>query len=147
MPVMSVISGLFILGNEVVGVFVPGATVNMYGQMKLDINQTRGIVEQVIPPKTIENTTRFNTVMNEFEHVMNAVDDYNAVFVKDGKEIIKLYIKHDSKQGDFQKVFSEMDAAREAEVKKILESRSKMKGVMTPEEWQALFSPQDKTKG
>jgi len=147
MPLMSFVSAVFIMGNEVVGVFVPGATVNMYGQMKLDINQTRAVVEKVIPPKTVENTARFSTVMNEFEHVMNAVDDYNAVFVKDGKEIIKLYVKHDSKQGDFQKVFSDMDAAREAEVKKILEARYKMKGVMTPEEWQGVFSPQDKTKG
>jgi hypothetical protein len=147
MPVMSFVSAVFILGNEMVGLVTPGATVNMYGQMKIDINQTRSVVEKVIPPKTISNTTRYNTIMLQFENVMKAVDDYNTTFVKDGKEIITLYVKHESKPEDFQKVFSSMDSAREAEMKKVMEARFKIKGVVTKEEWKAIFSPQSNTKG
>ena len=129
-----------------VGLFIPGATVNMYGQMKIDINQTRAVVEKVIPPKTIANTARFDNVMLQFQNIMRAVDDYNTEFVKDGKEIVKLYVKHDSKLEEFQKVFAGMDAKRDEEVKKILEARFKMKDVMTQEEWKAVFSPENKAK-
>jgi hypothetical protein len=144
---MALVTSAFMLGNELVGLVMPGATVNTYGQMKIDINQTRAIVEKVIPPKTISNTTRYNNIMLQFENVMKAVDDYNTTFVSDGKEIIHLYITHGSKQEDFQKVFTQMNEVKGAEMKKVLDARFKIKGLMTREEWKAVFSPQSNPKG
>ena len=77
---MSFISAMFILGNQMVGLFVPGATVNMYGQVRLDVNVFRAEVQKVIPPNTIANTTRGNTVVLEIENVMDAVYEYNTAF-------------------------------------------------------------------
>jgi len=142
----ALITSALIICNEMVGLFIPGATVNMYGQMKIDINQTRAVVEKVIPPKTIANTTRYDNVMLQFRNIMKAVDDYNTEFVKDGKEIVRLYVIYDSKPEEFQKVFAGMDAKRNEEEKKILEARFKMKDVMTQEEWKAVFNPENNAK-
>jgi len=144
--IIAYITSALLFCNEIIGVFIPGATVNMYGQMKIDINKTRAVVEQVIPPRTIANTARFDNVMLQFQNMMTAVDNYNAEFVRGGKEIVNLYVKYDSKPEEFQKVFAGMDAKRDEEVKKIIEARFKMKDVMTQEEWKAVFSPENKTK-
>jgi hypothetical protein len=139
---ISWLAALYILGAELYSPFMPGVTVNMYGQVAIDINQTKAAVETVIPPDTPGNKSRGEQVIFQIECIVRAIDEYNVVFKREGKEIVDLYLVHGSKLEDFQKVFSKMDSKKEIKQKQILESRFKMKEVMTREEWKALFSPQ-----
>ncbi len=136
------IKSILLIGNMMVGPFMPGVTMDRYERMVLDINQTRAMVRTVIPSTTIENETRCKAVMLEMDNMADAVNEYNAVFSIRGKEIVHLYLSHGSTPEDFQKVLGQMDSEKEKAQKKIIETRFRMKTFMTTEEWKALFSPQ-----
>jgi hypothetical protein len=134
-------TSILVFSAMVIGPFMPGITYDNYGRMIVDREKARGAIMKVIPPKKAENTARCNTAMAQIDEMANAVDEYNAAYTRDGAEIVTLYVKHDSKPEDFQKVFARMDEAREKGQKKILDARFKMKEVMTPQEWKEIFNP------
>jgi hypothetical protein len=135
-------TAFFLLGNQMVGAVMPGVTVNIYGQMALDVNQLRTAVRAAIPPDTYESTTRGNRVIQQIQSVTGAIDDYNEVFKGKGEEIVTLFVKYDSKPEDFRKVFSEVSAEREKTDQAIIEARFAVKKIVNPTEWKALFGPQ-----
>jgi hypothetical protein len=55
-----------------------------------------------------------------------AVDEYNTAYTRDGVEYVNLYVKHDAKPEDFQKIFIRMDEGKGKGQKKILDARFKM---------------------
>jgi hypothetical protein len=122
------------------GPFMPGITVDDFGRMVVDMDKTRVAVQKVIPPTTAESTARGNTVLSQIDQIAKAINEYNAGFTTNGKEIVNLYLAYDSKPEDFKRVFAQMDAEKENGQKKVLDARFKMKEVMTPQEWKALFN-------
>ena len=71
---------------QVFGPFMPGVTVDQYGMMIVDVNKTRAVVMSVIPQDTIKNTKRCNMVLVQFDNITKAIDEYDMVFVKQGKQ-------------------------------------------------------------
>jgi hypothetical protein len=119
---------------------MPGVTVDDFGRMVVDMDKTRAAVQKVIPPTTAESTTRGNTVLSEIDQIAKAINDYNAGFTRNGKEVVNLYLAYGSKPEDFKRVFAQIDAEKENGQKKVLDARFKMKEAMTPQEWKALFN-------
>jgi hypothetical protein len=120
---------------------VPPMTGDMYDALVMDINRTRAMVQMVIPQTSIGNTTKSENVLFQIDRITKAIDEYNKVFARDGKEAVHLYMTYDSRPEDFQRVLSQIDAEREKAQQKILDARFKMKDIMTSAEWQALFNP------
>jgi hypothetical protein len=127
---------------QVFGPFMPGVTVDHYGRMIMDVNKTRAVVMTVIPQNSIKNTNRCNRVLVQFDNITKAIDEYDKVFVKQGKQLVTHYASYDSKREDFQTDFTVMDEAKGQAQKKILAALVEMKKVMTPDEWKAVFNPQ-----
>lgn len=142
MPLLSFFTGIYLLGAQLMNPFIPGITVNDYGRMAVDVNQMRAAVSAVIPPDTVQGRTRNKEVLNEMETIIRAIEDYDEAYRRDGKELIYLYMTHGSKQEDFQRVLAHMDEQKAAGQKKIIEARFRMKQIMTPKEWKALFGRQ-----
>ncbi|MCU0576028.1 MAG: hypothetical protein MUD15_04275, partial [Desulfobacterota bacterium] len=105
------------------GPFLPGITVDSYGRMVVDLDKTRAAIQEVIPPTTAESTARGEAVLSQIDQIAKAINEYNDAFTSNGKEFARLYLTHGSKPEDFQRVFTQMDAAREKGQKKILEAR------------------------
>jgi hypothetical protein len=96
----------------------------------------------VIPPTNTENIARGDIVLSQIDQIAKAINEYNDAFASNGKEFAHLYLTHGSKPEDFQRVFTQMDTAREKGQKKILDARFKMKQAMTAQEWETVFKPQ-----
>ena len=133
-------TSIFIFSAMLVGPFMPGISVDDYGRMVMDREKAQEAVVKVIPPKKAGNTERCNTVLSQIDEIDKVVDEYNTGFMRDGAEIVNLYMKYDSKPEDFQRVFTRMDTLRENGQRKIVTARFKMKEVMTAEEWKAIFN-------
>jgi hypothetical protein len=138
---MTFFTSFFLLTNQMIGALMPGATVNAYGQISLDINRTRAAVYAAIPPNTVAESTRANKITLEIEKITALIDEYNILFLKKGKEVITLYQTYGSRPDDFQKIFSELDAEKAKGQKEIVEARFNMKKLMTQAEWNAVFNP------
>lgn len=141
MPMLSLVSAVFIMGSELIGPSMPGVTVDMYGKMVMDVNKARATVQTVIPQTTIESTTRCNKVLFQMDRVSKTIDEFDELFARDGREIFQLSMQYDSRPEDFQRILVQQDTERENSQEKILEARFKMKEAMTPAEWNAVFGP------
>lgn len=124
------------------GPFLPPEKGNIYDSLVIDVNRTRAMVETVIPQTTIGSTARCKNVLLQMDQIANAIEEFNQTVVRDGKVIAFLYMSYGSKPEDFQRVLGEVDVEREKRQKMVMEARFKMKEVMTPAEWQAVFNPE-----
>jgi hypothetical protein len=141
---MAIISNLIVFTAILMGPFMPGVSVDTYGKMVMDANKTRAIVMTVIPQTTIESTTRCNAVLFQIDLITKAINEYNAIYVTNGKEVIRLYTTYSSKPEDFQRVLAQMDSEREAGQMKIMDALKEIRAIMTPEEWNAVMTQRDK---
>jgi hypothetical protein len=137
-----IIGNLLIITSLLLGPFMPNVTMDQYEKMALDFDKTRIAIRTVMPQNTIEGTARCNKVLVQMDRVIKAVEDYDAVVSRQARGVIHLYLTHGSKPEDFQRTFTVMDEAREEAQNVIMDSRFKMKELMTPEEWKAVFGLQ-----
>lgn len=137
-----IIGNLLIITSILFGPLIPNVTMDQYEKMVLDFDKTRIAVRAAMPQNTIEGAARCSKVLVQMDRVIKAVEDYDAVVSRQARGIIHLYLAHGSKPEDFQRTFAVMDEAREEAQNVIMDSRFKMKELMTPGEWKAVFGPQ-----
>jgi hypothetical protein len=140
-----IIVNLLIISSHLFSPFMSNVSMAHYEKMALDLDKTRIIIRTVIPQNTIENTARCNKVLEQMDRIIKVVEGYDALVSRQGRVIIHLYLTYGSNPEDFQKPFTIMDEAREEAQKVIMDSRFKMKDLMTSEEWKVVFSPQGET--
>ena len=133
-------TSILVFSMMFIGPFMPGITVDNYGRMVVDREKAKAGITKVIPCRKAENADRCKTALSQIDEMAAAVDEYNASFAKNGKDVAALYMKYDSKPEDFQKVYNLMDAQRDKGQKKLMDARFKMKDAMTAEEWGKLFN-------
>jgi hypothetical protein len=126
--------------------FMSGVTMDTHGQMVVDMDKTRTVIQQVIPPTTSENTSRGDQVLFQIDRIVKAINEYNESYGKSGREVVRLYTEYESKPEDFQKILAQMDTEKEAGQMKILDACFEMRKVMTPDEWKAVFSPETRNQ-
>lgn len=138
------ISQYIVYSALLISPFLIGVTVDDYGNMVVDLAKTRAVIEQVIPADTPANTARIEKIMAQIGEISKAVNEYNASFKGSRNEIVHLYADYGSKPEDFQKALARLDVEREKGLNRILDACFKMKGVMTPQEWKAVFKTNPK---
>ncbi len=123
-----------------IAIFVYGGPSTIPDQNLLnEMEQTRGAVIT-----SVTDPARAGRILVQLETVEQAIRDFDQEFVKAGKDIGRLYSRHDATPGDFEGIMDQVANSRVKARKKIVEARFKAKELMTPEEWKAVFGTKEK---